>query len=94
LKKSGFTVFFSFPITFYIVNNNLSSKLEMDGKNIGEFDKNSLWNGVTLDGKAMGEGCEKPPAKAGGGFLFEKRTILVCSSASAEAQVIDCELQS
>ena len=34
-------MFFSFPITFYIVNNNLSSKLEKDGKNMGEFDKNT-----------------------------------------------------
>ena len=34
-------MFFGYPITFYIVNNNLSSKLEMDGKNMGEIDKNT-----------------------------------------------------
>jgi hypothetical protein len=60
LKKSGFTVFFSFPITFYIVNNNLSSKLEMDGKNMGEFDKNFRGMGKSLDGNII------PPAFAGG----------------------------
>ena len=59
-------MFHSFPNTFYIVDNNLSSKLEMDGKNMGEFDKNFAGMMKSLDGNIA------PPAKAGGGSVSKE----------------------
>jgi hypothetical protein len=74
LNKSGCTVNHGYPHTFYIVDNNLSSKLEKEGKNIGEIDKFSAVKANPLDRQILSRGqmSTKSPRDIAGTMSSDK----------------------